>query len=394
VRGVPVPFPSTGLENRNPPDAAEARLIAGGVAGAVASDGPLTSLQRLMIEALAESMTGFVLPANALPRVGPEAFARAMQRREAMFRTRMIQFMLLAALVLDPLPEAVVARIGEYADELGVDDDMVRVARRFARQTYGLALVDFDRSGYMQTWDPSRSGALHTSREVSSAWEQVVRDDALAARWAALRDLPDGTLGRSVAKFYDARGFAFPGAEGSAPPLLAQHDWVHVLADYGSTVEAEIEVFAFIARGNDDPRAFSLLAQVISLFETGFAATGMGLFQYDRGHMSHEGMAVRLADAMRRGALAAAQNHGVDLLALDWFGLADRPLDEARAVLGVPAKDPRAIAVGSVTPWEPGGISPYQYEAGRQAARAAGREFDAYGAAPSPSPAPRDEAAM
>ena len=59
-----------------------------------------------------------------------------------------------------------------------------------------------------------------------------------------------------------------------------------------------------------------------------------------------------------------------------------------------PAKDPRAIAAGSVTPWEPGGISPYQYEAGRQAARAAGREFDAYGAAPSPSPAPRDEAAM
>jgi hypothetical protein len=169
---------------------------------------------------------------------------------------------------------------------------------------------------------------------------------------------------------------------------------VHVLSDYGSTVEAEIEVFAFIARANDDPRAFSLLAQVISLFETGFAATGMGLFQYDRGHLSHEGMAVRLADAMRRGALAAAQNHGVDLLALDWFGLADRPLDDARAALGVPAKDPRAIAVGSVTPWEPGGISPYQYEAGRQAARAAGREFDAYGATPSPSPAPRDEAAM
>jgi hypothetical protein len=394
VPAVPVPFPSTGTENRNPPDAAEARLIAGGVAGAVASDGALTSLQRLMIEALTESMTGFVVPATALPRVGPEAFARAMQRREPMFRTRMIQFMLLAALVLDPLPETVAARIGEYADQLGVDDDMVRVARRFARQTYGLALVDFDRSGYMQTWDPSRSGALHTSHEVSSAWEQVVRDDALAARWAALRDLPDGTLGRAVAKFYDARGFAFPGAEGSAPPLLAQHDWVHVLSDYGSTVEAEIEVFAFIARANDDPRAFSLLAQVISLFETGFAATGMGLFQYDRGHLSHEGMAVRLADAMRRGALAAAQNHGVDLLALDWFGLADRPLDDARAALGVPAKDPRAIAVGSVTPWEPGGISPYQYEAGRQAARAAGREFDAYGATPSPSPAPRDEAAM
>ena len=78
---VPVPFPSTDVENLERPDAAEARLIAGGVAGAVASDGVLTSLQRLMIEALTESMTGFVVPATALPRVGPEAFARVMQLR-------------------------------------------------------------------------------------------------------------------------------------------------------------------------------------------------------------------------------------------------------------------------------------------------------------------------
>ena len=381
---VSVALPSPDVENLERPDAAEARLIAGGVAGAVALDGGLAPLQRLMIESLTESMTGFVVPATALPRIGPEAFAQAMRRRGEIFRTRMIQFMLLAALVLDPLPESIVVRIGEYAEQLGVDDDMVRVAQRFARHTYGLALVDFDRSGYMQTWDPSRSGALHTSRELSSAWEQCVLDDALAARWAALRDLPDGTLGRGVARFYDARGFAFPGLTGSAPPLLAQHDWVHVLAGYGSTVEAEIEVFAFIARGNDDPRAFSLLAQVISLFETGYAASGMGLFQYDRGHLSHEGMAVRLADAMRRGALSAAENHGVDLLAVDWFALADLPLADARAKLGVPEKDPRAVAAGSVTPWEPGGISPFQYAAGRKAADDAGREFDSYGATPAP----------
>ena len=379
---MPVALPSADVENLVPPDAAEARLIAGGVAGAAAVNGELAALQRLMLEAVTESMTGFVVPATALPRIEPEAFAQAMRLRGQIFRTRMVHFMLLVALVLDPLPESVVARIGEYAAELGVDDDMVRVAQRFARHTYGLALVDFDRSGYMQTWDPSRSGALHTSRELSSAWEECVRDDALAARWAALRDLPDDTLGRGVARFYDARGFAFPGLAGSAPPLLAQHDWVHVLAGYGSTVEAEIEVFAFIARGNDDPRAFSLLAQVISLFETGYTATGMGLFQYDRGHLSHEGMAVRLADAMRRGALSAAANGGRDLLALDWFELAELPLADARELLGVPAKEPRAIDAGSVTAWEPGGISPYQYEAGRKAAAAAGREFDSYGAAP------------
>jgi ubiquinone biosynthesis protein Coq4 len=197
-----------------------------------------------------------------------------------------------------------------------------------------------------------------------------------------LRKLPEGTLGREVVKFYDARGFEFPGRPGSAPPLLAQHDWVHVLADYGSTVESEIEVFAFISRANDDPRAFSLLAQIISLFETGYAAMGMGLFEYDRGHLSHEGMAVRLADAMRRGALAAASNKSVDLFAVDWFAYADRPIDDVRTELAIVPKAPHAIDCGSVTPWEKGGISPFQYEHARTRAEERGKPYDSYGAEP------------
>ncbi len=273
---MPVPLPSESDVLLVPPDAAETRIIAGGVAGAIAPPGGLTSLQRLLVEA----------------------------------------------------------------------------------------------------------SALHTSRELADAWEQCVFDPALAERWESLRTLRDGTLGREVVKFYDARGFAFPGRPGSAPPFLAQHDWVHVLTDYGSTVEAEIEVFGFISRANDDARGFSLLAQIIGLFETGYAASGMGLFQYDRGHLSHRGMTVRLADAMRRGALCGAHAGGPDLLKRDWFADAARPVAEVRAALGIVPKTEFAIESGSVTAWEPGGISPYQYECGRRAAEAAGREYESYGARP------------
>jgi hypothetical protein len=379
---MPVPFPAVGEAKVVPPDAVEARLIAGGVAGAVSTAGGLTSLQRVMIEAVTESMTGFVVPLSVLPRLGPDEFARALSSRDERFRSHMLRFMLLGALVLNPLPEEVVDRVDLYARELGVENDMLRIARRFARGSFGLALVDFQRSGYMETWDPSRSPMLHTSQELTDAWQAVVRDEQLAERWESLRDLPDGALGREVAKFYDARGFVFPGRPGSAPPLLAQHDWVHVLADYGSTVESEIEVFAFIARANDDPRAFSLLAQVISLFETGYTASGMGLFQYDRGHLSHQGVALRLADALRRGALSAAANQSIDFLAVDWFEYAELPLEEVRGQLGIVAKDPRAIEAGSATPWEPGGISAYQYQAGIDAAERHHRSYDSYGATP------------
>lgn len=386
---MPVPLPTTEEALRVPPDAMEARVLVGGVAGAVQVDGALSSLQRLLLDSLTESMTGFVVPVNHVPRLGPQEFARAMARRDEGFRSRMVQFMLLCALVLVPLPEEVVDRIDAYAAELGVNNDMLRVAHRLAHGSYGLALLDFQRSGYAAGWSPEHSAALHTSIALAEAWEQCVHDDALAARWESLRELPDGTFGRRVADFYDARGFVFPGRHGSAPPLLAQHDWVHVLADYGSTVEAEIEVFAFISRANDDPRAFSLLAQVVSLFETGYVSSGMGLFEYDRGHLSHAGMAIRLADAMRRGAISAKVNSdkatepdGIDFFEIDWFAYASRPLDDVRAQLGIVPKSPRAIDAGSVGPWERGGMSAYQYEAGRAAATAAGREYDSFGAAP------------
>ena len=380
---MPVPFPSAVEARTDPPDAAEARLIAGGVAAAVTPAGGLTSLQRVMIEAVTESMTGFAVPVSVLPRLGAGEFARAMSLRDELFRSHMLRFMLLCALVLNPLPEEVVDRVDLYSTELGVQNDMLRVARRFARGSFGLALVDFQRSGYMESWDRTSSSRLHTSQELAEAWQEVARDEELARRWESLRDLPDGALGREVTKFYDARGFVFPGRPGSAPPLLAQHDWVHVLAGYGSTVESEIEVFAFIARANDDPRAFSLLAQVVSLFETGYTACGLGLFHYDRGHLSHQGVAVRLADALRRGALSAAANQSIDFLAVDWFGYAEHHVDDVRSELGIVDKDPGAVEAGSASPWEPGGISEFQHRAGSETAEQQGRRYDSYGAVPS-----------
>ena len=224
---------------------------------------------------------------------------------------------------------------------------MLRVAQRYAHGSLGLALIDFQRSGYMETWDPSQSEKLHTSGALSDAWDQCSSDPSLARQWEALRE-PSRRHARHAGRASSTTPAAsrFPGSPGSAPPLLAQHDWVHVLADYGSTVESEIEVFAFISRANDDPRAFSLLAMVISLFETGYLARGAGLFEYDRGHLSHEGMAVRLADALRRGALVGAHAGGPDLLARDWFADADRSVDDVRAELGVVEKSETRGRVG------------------------------------------------
>ena len=369
-----------------PPDAAEVAFTARGVASAVAPLAGLTELQRFLIEALFPAMTGHPADLGAVEAVSPREFAEGLRRRDLQFRTRGVQIMLICALILRPLPVEVTDRIAEFAKELGVDDAMIAVAREFAAGSLGLAAIDFERNGYTATWHPDDATTLHTSSELQSAWDVCVADHVLASRWRELGELPAGTLGRGVWELYRARGFVFPGIPGSAPPLLAQHDWVHVLADYGTTVESELEVFALIARANDDMRAFSLLAMVISLFETGYLRTGAGLFESSTGHLSaNSNVAVRIADAMRRGAMCRDNDTGndsIDFLRLAWFTLAPLPTDDVRRRFGVTPKSEAAVGAGSVGPWQAGGISPFQINAGREQAERQGYAYESYGAAP------------
>jgi hypothetical protein len=88
------------------------------------------------------------------------------------------------------------------------------------------------------------------------AWTTPVVGDDVAARRRSLGQLPSNTIGRHVHDFCVLLGFAFPARWAPRHPAREQ-DWVHILADYG-TVEAEIEVFGFIARASDAPNVFAL----------------------------------------------------------------------------------------------------------------------------------------
>jgi hypothetical protein len=330
-----------------------------------------------LVEASVPAMTGYPATLDG-PPINADEFAQVMARRDLAFRSRMVQNMVLLGMVLRPIPLDVSERISSFAQAMSITEDMLSITQRFAAGTFGLAAFDFDRNGYTSGWDPSDTAALHASRPLEQPWEPAVADPELFARWTELESLPEGSLGRRVTQFYRARGFTYPGRPGSAPPLLAQHDWVHVLADYATTVEAELEVFAFIARANDDPHAFSLLAMVVSLFETGYLRAGAGLFEYSPGHLSIPGMATRVADALRRGALCPGGN---DFLRTDWFAIADLPVEEVRTRYQIPRKSPEALAAGSVGPWGPGGLTSFQQAAGIALARQAGRPYNSYGAA-------------
>ncbi len=339
--------------------------IAGGLVGAAAPDGrSLTPVQVSVVHAVTRAMTGFDVAFDEVEPLAADDLAQLLADRTDQFRSRITQLMVLAELVLHPLPAGVATRVEAYARALGVDEDMVRVGRRYAEGALGLAWVDLRRLGFLEHWSPDNSAPLHTRASSADPFEEDAADDVLAERWRAFEHYEPGSLGRAVWEFYRTRGFSFPGTPGSASPYLAQHDFVHVIADYGSCIPNEFEVFALCGRADPEPKGFAWLAMMIGLFESGFVH-GQALFEMDlsKRWLAEPGMDERLADAMYRGAKC-----GCDLFAVDYHEVAERPLDEVREMLSIEAKSREAIEAGSVGPFDPGGISDFQREAGRRLA--------------------------
>jgi hypothetical protein len=341
-------------------DPAEVQLIARGIATAVAPAGGLTDVQAQLLAAIAQALTGTEVDYYGLEPLGPDELVAVLADRDANYRRRILQHMVLGELVLRPLPVEVAARVARYADALGVTDQFVRVARRYAQGAYGLAWMDLRRSGFVEHVRDSAEAGEPPPDISPAAFEPGDVDPELEARWAAFADLPEGSLGRSVSELYESRGFPLPGSPGGAPKYLAQHDFVHILADYGTNVKGELEVFAFIGRADPDPKGFAWLATLIGLFETGYIES-TGFFDRDvrERNIQTPGMDQRLADAIRRGKVVC-DTYGTDLFDVDYYGLVDQPVADVRAMLGMPRKSPGALAGGSAGAFDREGMSALQ----------------------------------
>jgi len=145
---MPVPLPLPTETDLVPPVWEETAATARGIATAVSPPGGLTGLQRILLESVLKAMTGHAIPLDGFEPLGPAELADVLRLRNLAFRTRIVQIMLLAALVLRPLPGSVVDQVGACATELNVDESLIGVARMFASGSLGLAAIDFERNGY------------------------------------------------------------------------------------------------------------------------------------------------------------------------------------------------------------------------------------------------------
>ena len=127
-----------------------------------------------------------------------------------------------------------------------------------------------------------------------------------------------------------------PGARRGIGEVGAQHDFVHVLADYPTDPEGEIDVFAFIAASMFDPKGFVQLVMTLGLFQNATIThvAGKKVPIARAGTLDDPGAASRFGDSLHRGSLCK-----VDALGIDHFAIADQPLDALREQFAIPPRD-------------------------------------------------------
>jgi len=328
---------------------ADGPLVVAAVLGAFEHCG-LNPLQQSMFVAIAQGLYGVdvdsVVPDASAPSILPIPAAAFAEHATPTVRRQAVSIMAVLEMAAHPLPRPMAAAVSRYAHALGVSLGTLAADRARARKHGAIMYADLQRSSWYtkQTVHGALHGHFLELAASKLSYAGVRRSPRVAEKWLALRDLPDGSWGRSVADFYEANNFPFPGTPHGIYEIGAKHDFVHVLAHYGPTPEGELDVFGFIATSMSPGEGMVLLAVAMALFQNGairhVAGKRVKIARSDT--LTDPGAVDRFADAMRRGAATTVDVMG----GIDHFALAPLPLDAVRERCGVlPPREPPAAGI-------------------------------------------------
>ena len=99
----------------------------------------------------------------------------------------------------------------------------------------------------------------------------LVEDPAAMRRFQAYRELPEGSFGREITRFYDDNHFSTPGSKSGFPEAFSlQHDAHHVLFGWDTSAQGEWGA-ATAESGCTDPASLFFLVQSFIMMQSGFA---------------------------------------------------------------------------------------------------------------------------
>jgi hypothetical protein len=288
------------------------------------ANGVVHETEAALLRAAAAAL-GVSTPLEALTPIEPDDAARSITDPPG--RTRLIEGMMLMALMDQRVDAPELAVIDRFARALGVDEPRVKNLHQFVDGAFTRLKLDVARRSYF---------AQHVATEawkhdgLVGVWKAFAprvglgTDPELAWRYKQLGLLPEGTLGRLYWTHCTSRRLDLPGeARGFA--WQAVHDFGHVLGNHDTDPAGEIEQAAFEA-GYMRRDPFFLIFATTMIFHLGFPVLGDDYIGHARGMFDPE----RAVDAYRRGLATK-----LDLTAWDFWPHVARPIDEVRRELGI-----------------------------------------------------------
>lgn len=183
-------------------------------------------------------------------------------------------------------------------------------------------------------------------------------DPQLEARYQALAEKADGTLGRVFFEHYQRNGFSLPGAPTAVAAVWGTpHDCLHVLSGYDTSPQGEILVSTFnggALSNDDDPFESNVLPSAIT-YHMGIELN-KGINVGDRERMASDpswrdnfegNVHLGLDPAKLWVAWTRGREMTVDLFSGEWdfWSYVDASIDELRAEWHIPPLDPADAAI-------------------------------------------------
>jgi hypothetical protein len=291
----------------------------------LAGTDPLDPVPGSVIEAVAGDVFRVPVVAAELEPIGFDEVADAIP--DPAFGRQLVGAAIALGLTIHPPDPAVATRTRDLAVALGVDEPLLPAFHRSLEGHRRWMMADYVRHSWLGTEvreEVKQRGILAFAEQLPRMKGHGPEDEETIARFAELATYPDGSWGRAVADFYARHHWPLPGQHGSVPLLTTHHDWVHVASGYEATPIGELQVSAFMAAQMPEDTALSVLFFAWSIYESGMLKVplspgAVGTMGSDPSN-PHQ-----VADALRRGT-----ESGVDLLDLDHWAHARRPLVEIR----------------------------------------------------------------
>lgn len=302
------------------------------------ADGTFELKEQTMLVASAE-LLGVEADPRDLPTIAAPELAAAVAGADA--RMVALKACLVMGIVDGQISPEEWKVLSGFRGALAIDEAQLHSFHDLAHQHRQLLMHDYRRQAGRASGSGGIGGPERVTLYASEGWQGVMqffpadvlaaasphhaaRENAeLALRYRQLGNLPDGTLGRELWRYYRERQFAFADQPGSVPEVLVHHDIVHIISGYDSSLEGELQTLAFTAgMRQEDP--FSALFLVLLQFTAGLKALARARALFDPDKV------LRALERGRGTAVDFSQKH-------DYWDEMEQPIAALRERFGVPA---------------------------------------------------------